>query len=99
FDYRPAVDEIAATIGARAGAAARHLDLSGLLDDVTRARGAVHELHETLDAAGAEADETANRALLALSRHLVPIAFHESGRFERDLAEPLVPVPALRDLE
>lgn len=99
FDYRPAIDEIASTIRARAASAERHLDLRGLLGDVARARDAVYAFHEALDGSGAEADDVANRALLALSRHLVPVAFHESGRFERDLAEPLVPVPALRDLE
>ncbi|NLE17065.1 MAG: Zn-dependent exopeptidase M28 [Propioniciclava sp.] len=99
FDYRPAIEEVAATLGSRAKASARHLDTTGLLRDAADAHEAIHRFHEALDRAGREADEVANRALLRLSRHLVPLAFHESGRFERDLAEPLVPVPSLRDLE
>jgi len=100
FDYRPAIDEISDVVKSHASrGVSSHLNLAPLLEDVAHARRAIHDLHDRLDTLGPEADEIANGALLKLSRHLVPIAFHESGRFERDMAEPLVPVPSLRDLK
>ncbi|HZJ09148.1 MAG TPA: M28 family peptidase, partial [Trueperaceae bacterium] len=103
FDYRPAIDEIIAVVGPRVEAAKVHLDLSDLVADLERAREAIRAFHGLLEERGEGASHeflaSANAALLKLSRHLVPIAFHESGRFERDMAAPLVPVPSLRELE
>lgn len=99
FDYRPAIDEIVQVVRSRISEPARQLlDLEPLVHDLALAEEAVYAFHDALNRAGADADEVGNEALLALSRHLVPIAFHENGPYTRDRAEPLVPVPALRDL-
>jgi hypothetical protein len=99
FDYRPAMTEILDTLVPRLERARAHLDLSALARDLERTQGAVTALHDAMDGWGSEHDGLANEVLTRLSRHLVPIAFHERGRFERDLAEPLVPVPSLKDLD
>lgn len=99
YDYRPAVAEIVDTVLPRLARAKAHLDLSGLAADLERLRGAVDAFHATIEAWPADRDAEANEAILRLGRHLVPIAFHEKGRFERDAAAPLVPVPSLKDLD
>lgn len=103
FDYRPAIDEIIEAVGPRVETTKGHLDLRELVADLERARDAIRAFHALLEARCEGASDeflgTANAALLRLSRHLVPIAFHEGGRFERDMAAPLVPVPALRELD
>lgn len=99
FDYRSAIDEIIETVGRRAKAAGKNLDLSRLLAELQATREAVHEFHAVAEQAPAEASRLINETLVGLSRHLVPIAFHEEVRYVRDPAAPLVPVPALRDLE
>lgn len=99
FDYRPAIDDIEQVVRARIGdATSNDLNLAPLLSDLHQAHEAVYEFHAALDREGPVADEAVNGALVELSRHLVPIAFHENGPFTRDKAEPLEPVPALRDL-
>jgi len=102
FDYRPAIEEIEEVLSLRIESARENLDLGGLLGDVARTRTAINGLHRFLDSQSSISDEMAkiaNEALLKISRSLVPIAFHERGRFDRDSAAPLVPVPALRELE
>lgn len=99
FDYRPAIREITDTLAPRVAAARQHLDLTVMMEELERTNEAVHALHDALEGAPQDVDPVANEVLLRLGRHLVPIAFHEEGRFGRDPAAPLVPVPALRDLE
>jgi len=99
YDYRPAIDEIASIVKERVAGATQHLDLAGLVEDLEEAQTAIHRFHEALDDHGDGEDENVNRVLVRLSRHLVPLAFHENSRYHRDPAEPLVPVPSLKDLD
>ncbi|HEX7004870.1 MAG TPA: M28 family peptidase [Trueperaceae bacterium] len=99
FDYRPAVDEIVETVRPRVQAAREQLDLSRLMLELESLQRDVHEFHEAATKAPAQSNELINDTLLGLSRHLVPIAFHEEVRYVRDPAAPLVPVPSMKDLE
>lgn len=99
FDYRPAIEEIIETLEPRVTGAAAHLDLSALMEDLRHVQALVGQYHDAIDAWEGDRDAEVNRTLLLLSRQLVPIAFHERMRFERDPAAPLVPVPSLKDLE
>jgi hypothetical protein len=51
---------------------------------------------ETLRVADAARIEAANRALMALSRILVPLAYTTGDRFHHDLALPVPPLPGLQ---
>jgi hypothetical protein len=99
FDYRPAINEILETVIPRAAAARAQLDLTALIADLEQTKSAIELLHETIPASPTDANPVVNQTLMMLARHLVPIAFHQDGRFGRDPAAPLMPVPALYDLE
>jgi hypothetical protein len=98
YDYRRAADELVDVIGELAGVAQGSLDLSQALDSAKRLRERLEPLYQLL--ATAADDERrrsiANRVLLRLARHLVPIAFHENDSFDHDPMVPLKPVPALQ---
>ena len=97
FDYRPAIGELVETTSALANDVGDRLDLGLLERALERAREAVEGFQEAVSRAGEAGADIANDALLRISRHLVPIAFHENGRYEHDPAAPLRPMPALQD--
>lgn len=99
YDYRPAVAELLDTARSLVDAGQHVLDLGSVVDDLEALEGLIAELHTVLDASATVSDAAADEVLVALGRHLVPIAFHEEGRYGRDPASFLRALPALRDLE
>jgi len=99
FDYRPAVAELLDTARILVEDGRHVIDLTTVLRDIEDLAEAVAALHTAIDTAGASHDEIVNDTLVAVGRHLIPVAFHEEGRFGRDRAVFLRPLPALRDLE
>jgi hypothetical protein len=98
YDYRRAADELVEVLAELAAAARGKLDLSQAHDAARRLRERLEPFYESLAAAAGDEARTdvANLLLLRLSRHLVPIAFHENDPFDHDPMEPLKPIPALQ---
>jgi hypothetical protein len=98
YDYRRAADELVEVVGELDGIVSARLDLSQVLESARALQDRLAALYQVLAtvADGDERADLANLVLLRLSRHLVPIAFHENEPFDHDPMEPLKPVPALQ---
>jgi hypothetical protein len=98
YRYRPAASEIREALEGYQQAAGDRLDLAPAIDRAIaaeRAAAAVDGLLDRLPTPGPERAAKLNRALEAMDRELVLIAFTERGRFDQDLAVPIPPVPLL----
>lgn len=101
FDYREAVGELESVLADLARTAGPRFDLSALGEEVRALSRSVAALQDTVRQAGAldeQCRRKVNEVLVRLSRHLVPVAFHENGPFDHDLMEPLEPIPSLQPL-
>jgi len=85
LDFAPLLEEFATVLTARANP---HFDLSPAL-------AAVADLRAALPALAALAPAARNAALLALSRHLVPLNYVRGERWRRDIGLPAPPLPLL----
>lgn len=98
FRYRPAASEIREALEGYQRTAGDRLDLASALDHaaaVEQAAAEVDALLDRLPPLGQQRAAELNRALEAMDRELVLIAFTEQGRFDQDLAVPIPPVPLL----
>jgi hypothetical protein len=101
FDYREAVAELESVVADLAGSVGGRFDLAPLDEELRALSRSVAALHEKLPRAEGMDEgrrRRVNEVLVQLSRHLVPVAFHENGPFEHDMMEPLKPVPSLQPL-
>lgn len=99
FEYSAAVEELEAAVQELSGRVGGGLDLTALQESLQRLNAEVASLEKAtsaLDQTDEAALEVANSALVRLSRHLVPVAFHENGRYDHDRMEPLRPLPSLQ---
>lgn len=92
LDHRAAVREIAEGV-------AHHEAQAGGMVDFTEVRQELRSLQRALDAFYAEIHglppALANRAVMELSRLLVPLNYSKGARFQHDPALPLGPIPSL----
>ena len=96
LDHARAAQSLLAELEALQAAAGPRFDLGPALE---AARGLLERLQRLAPAvAGATADrvEAANRALVRLSRVLVPLAYTTGDRFTHDLALPIPPLAGLQ---
>lgn len=99
LDYRAVVDDVLTTVDDLQTTAGSTFDLSELRTALVELRRRVETLYEPADgnASSLSADRV-NRTLIQLSRHLVPVNFHDHSRFEHDRAESMRPVPSLQEV-
>jgi hypothetical protein len=99
LDHGRAAQSLLTELEALQAAAGDRFDLSSAL---AAAGGLVERLVEVAALADGQAAmpatrrETINRALIQLSRALVPLAYTTGDRFTHDLAVPLAPLPGLQ---
>lgn len=101
FDYRAAMDDLTETVDHLASVAGNAFDFTRLKAKLHRLHTLVTTFYERLDEAAVDTVDqqwvdTANGTILGLSRHIVPINFHENGRFDHDPATALQPLPSLQ---
>ena len=98
FDYTAAVDEIAAAVGEYRDRAAAEVDLTPVLNDLARLRGAIAAWRTDAEhrvASGNDERRRLNAALRRLARILVPLNYARGERFDHDPAVKLPVVPRL----
>lgn len=98
YDYRASVSELQEVAASLASAAGSQFDLSVLVTDLANLAERVATFYTKLATAGGNEARlrTANRTIMALAHHLVPVAYHENGLFDHDWMEPLQPIPSLQ---
>ena len=97
FDQTAAVDEVRSALSDIASRAGNAFDLSGVIAEADALREAASKLGARCQEPANEAQARAlNRAIMAVSRELIPVNYTEHGQFEQDLALPGQPIPGLR---
>ncbi len=94
YDWSALLAEFADTVSAYQRAAGSRFDLTPAQDAVAALRDSVARFERAMRA-GSIAPAEANRILLLLSRHLVPLNYVKGTRFRRDMALPPAPLPWL----
>lgn len=98
LDYRQTVERHQEYVHKYDEIAGDQFDLSPVGDELEQLSEAVDELYEAIDR-GDIAPQTADEAIVDLSRHLVPVNFTTEGRYEQDLAVGRPPYPSLKPVE
>jgi hypothetical protein len=95
-DHRRAARAVVADLEALQAAAGAHFDLAVALETARRLVERLEQAAERLGRAEPSRPEAVNRALLRLSRVLVPLTYTSGDRFAHDLALPVPPLTGLQ---
>ena len=96
LDHRRAARAIVAELEALQAAAGGRFDLEPALDAARRLGERLERAAERLGRAEPSRPEAVNRALMRLSRVLVPLTYTSGDRFAHDLALPIAPLAGLQ---
>jgi N-acetylated-alpha-linked acidic dipeptidase len=94
YDWSALLAEFADTVSTYQRAAGSRFDLAPARDAVAALQDSVARFERAVKAGSIPPTE-ANRILLLLSRHLVPLNYVRGTRFRRDMALPPSPLPCL----
>ncbi len=98
LDYRAMVNDIRTSIQLIARQAGEHFDLSSVLAQIDELSASLEQFYKRLPGLDNrdKAADVANRCLMSLGRHLIPVDYTQTGQFGQDLAVPTKPVPGLQ---
>ncbi len=96
LDHRRAARAIVAEIEALQAAAGKRFDLEPALETARRLSERLERAAERLARSEPSRPEAVNRALMRLSRVLVPLTYTSGDRFAHDLALPIPPLAGLQ---
>jgi hypothetical protein len=98
FDFRGTVGELWDALKSYQQDAGDLLDLSGVVEEARRLQAALDDFYEALAVGEFPTRAVVNRALMDLSRILVPVGFARGPRFQHDPAIPLGVIPKLEEV-
>ena len=96
LDHRRAARAVVAELEALQGAAGAHFDLAAALETARRLGERLEHASARLARADTSRQDAVNRALMRLSRILVPLTYTTGDRFTHDLALPTPPLAGLQ---
>jgi len=99
FDYSRTVAEIRSAIDGYAQQAREHFSLAAVHEALDVLDSELNKFKGAASRAGSAQARIANRTLIEVGRRLVPLNYAYGENFDHDPAEPLRPVPKLRDIE
>lgn len=99
FDYSLTVDEIRQAVQKYEAQAGEKFSLVEVLRSLDELDHELGRLTSMLGKLGNRHARQANRILLEIGRRLVPLNYSYGENFDHDPAEPLPPLPKLRDVE